>query len=128
MILPSYILRRMRNILNKSCRETQNTHFMFSSFFSIITPFMSKNMVQPEGPQITSQYGAYELHINKQDYVHARACTCPRSRAQHTHQYVILAVFSRQRWIRERTSIYVIPTLTVFFFFLLSKDMHKTRR
>jgi hypothetical protein len=23
---------------------------------------MSKNMVKPEGPQITSQYGAYELH------------------------------------------------------------------
>jgi hypothetical protein len=23
---------------------------------------MSKNVVEPEGPQMTSQYGAYELH------------------------------------------------------------------
>ena len=27
------IFRRMRNTLDKSCRENQNTRFMFSSFF-----------------------------------------------------------------------------------------------
>jgi hypothetical protein len=25
---------RMRNVLDKSCREKQNTHFMFNNFFS----------------------------------------------------------------------------------------------
>jgi len=30
----------MRNISDKSCRETQNTHFMFNNSFSKIMPFM----------------------------------------------------------------------------------------
>jgi hypothetical protein len=42
----------------QNCRENQNTHFMFNNGF----PKMSKNMVETEGPQITSQYGAYALH------------------------------------------------------------------
>ena len=55
----------MRNILDKSCRENQNTHFMFSNFFPenrTVYEIMSKNVVEPEGPQMTSQYGAYEFH------------------------------------------------------------------
>jgi hypothetical protein len=55
----------MTNALDKRCRENQNTHFMFNNFnFSKIMPFMkmSKNMVEPEGPQTSSQYGAHELH------------------------------------------------------------------
>jgi hypothetical protein len=38
---------------------------MFNNFFSenrAVYVKMSKNMVQPEGPQMTSQHGAYELH------------------------------------------------------------------
>ena len=31
---------RMRNVSDKSCRENQNTHFVFSNFFSKIVPFM----------------------------------------------------------------------------------------
>jgi len=31
----------MRNVSDKSCRENQNTHFVFSNFiFSKIVPFM----------------------------------------------------------------------------------------
>jgi len=30
----------MRNILDKRCREKQNTHFIFNFFFSKIVPFM----------------------------------------------------------------------------------------
>jgi hypothetical protein len=34
----------MRTVSNKSCRKTQNTHFMFSKFFfSKIVPFMCRN-------------------------------------------------------------------------------------
>jgi hypothetical protein len=33
MIVSRRILFRMRNISNKSCREHQNTHFLFSKFF-----------------------------------------------------------------------------------------------
>ena len=35
----SWILR-MRNVSNKSCRENQNTHFVFSNFFLKIVPFV----------------------------------------------------------------------------------------
>jgi hypothetical protein len=33
MIISRWILLRMRNVLDKSCRENQNTHFTFSNFF-----------------------------------------------------------------------------------------------
>jgi len=29
-----------RNVLDKSCREDENTHFKFSNFFQRIMPFM----------------------------------------------------------------------------------------
>jgi hypothetical protein len=53
----------MRNILDESCRE--KTHFMFNNVFSenrAVYEIMSKNVVETEGQQMTSQYGAYMLH------------------------------------------------------------------
>ena len=53
----------MRNILDKHCRE--KTHFMFCNFFSencTINEIMSTNIMETEGPQMTSQYGAYAFH------------------------------------------------------------------
>jgi hypothetical protein len=50
--------------LDKSCRENQNTHFMFSTFFPenrTVYEVMSKNIVETEAPQMT-QHGAYALH------------------------------------------------------------------
>jgi hypothetical protein len=58
----------MENVLDKVYRENQNTYFVFSKFFFLkshrlwVYEIMSKNTVEPEGPQMTSQYGAYELH------------------------------------------------------------------
>jgi hypothetical protein len=54
----------MRIALAKSCRENQNTHFIFNKVFPKITSFkiMSKNVMEPEGPQMTLKYGAYSLH------------------------------------------------------------------
>ena len=50
-----WIILRIRNVSSTSCRENQNTHFMFSDFFQKILPFviMSINMVEPERPQMT---------------------------------------------------------------------------
>jgi hypothetical protein len=39
-IISRLILLRMRNVSDKSCRENQNTHFMFSNVFPKIVPFM----------------------------------------------------------------------------------------
>jgi len=38
-IISFSFLLRMKNISDKICRETQNTHFVFSDFFSKILPF-----------------------------------------------------------------------------------------
>ena len=66
-------------------------------------------MVESEGPQMTSQYGAYALRAGlarlyarmrmhtptlPDTYVHAR-----------THQYVIIIAFPQQQLFRERTSM-----------------------
>jgi len=36
MIISLWLLHRMRNIWDKSCKENQNTHFIFSNFFFVI--------------------------------------------------------------------------------------------
>ena len=32
-IISCSVLRRMKNVSDKRCRENQNTHFMFNNFF-----------------------------------------------------------------------------------------------
>ena len=49
----------MRNVLDKH-GENQNTHPVFKNL--AIYEIISKNVVEPEGPHMTSQYGTYELH------------------------------------------------------------------
>ena len=41
----------MKNVSNKSCREIQNTYFMFNTFFfpESLTIYEIKNTVEPEG-------------------------------------------------------------------------------
>ena len=51
----------------KLVKKNQNTHFMFQKIFFYpenrdVYEIISKNMVVPEGTQMTSQYRAYELH------------------------------------------------------------------
>jgi hypothetical protein len=47
---------------------------MFKNFFQKIAPFMkmSKNIEETEGPQITSQYGAYALRAGLLARLYAR--------------------------------------------------------
>jgi hypothetical protein len=60
MTVSRQILLRMRNVLDKICRENQNAHFIFNNFFFFflncaVYEIMSKNVMEPEGPQMTSQ-------------------------------------------------------------------------
>jgi hypothetical protein len=76
LTISRHILHRIRNVFNKRCRENQSTHFMFSNFFSENRTFyeiMSKSMVETEGPQTTSQHGAYALRVGIAR-LHARTC------------------------------------------------------
>ena len=50
---------------------------------------MSKDMVEPEGPQMMSQYGAYVLNTGQ-----ARLHACMH---MHTHKYVIFIAFPWQQ-------------------------------
>jgi hypothetical protein len=45
--------RRLRN---------EEIHTLYFYQISFVYEIMSKNMAELEGPQMTSQYGAYELH------------------------------------------------------------------
>ena len=50
-----WILLRLKNVSDKSCRRNQNTHFVFNKLFSLKSCFISgaKNNVQPDKPQMT---------------------------------------------------------------------------
>jgi hypothetical protein len=91
---------------------------------------MSKNVVEPEGPLMTSQYGAYALRaglaklhalIRKHTpSLRSTQCThAPTSKHAHTDQYVglILLAFPLQQWFRERSSMlrytYIVCTVIV---------------
>jgi hypothetical protein len=51
MIVSRSVLLRMRNVLDKSCAENQNTHFKLNNFFffknRVVYQIMWKDMVQP---------------------------------------------------------------------------------
>ena len=55
----------MRTVLEKRCRENQNTYFMSSNFLfskvAAVYEIRSKIMMETEGPQMTSKHGAYAL-------------------------------------------------------------------
>ena len=56
--------------------------------------------------------------LDKQGYMHARACTRPRVRANasartHTHEYVIVIAFPRQQWFANAPQCYLIRPLPV---------------
>jgi len=55
MIISGLVLLRMRNVSDKSCKEFQNTHFIFSNFFKncAIDEIMWKNTVEPDRSQMT---------------------------------------------------------------------------
>jgi len=55
LIVPPAVLVGMRNVSDQSCRENQNTNFMFSNFTKIV-PFLrlcEKNFVELGMPQMT---------------------------------------------------------------------------
>jgi hypothetical protein len=74
---------------------------------------MLKNVVKPERPQITSQYGAYALHAGlTRLYERIRMHTLTRpgiymhaSTHAHIEQEVILIAFPRQKSFSERGSV-----------------------
>jgi len=88
------ILLQMINISGKSCRETRNTHFMFSNVFfenRAVLWIMWKNVVKSGRPQMIIR----RMRI---------ACWIPKATNTHTN-CVILIAFPLQQWLHERASM-----------------------
>jgi hypothetical protein len=85
----------MKNISDKSCIETRNTHFIFIFFFFLenraVYEIMWKNLVEPSRPQMT----VWRMRI---------ACFIHKATNTHT-ACVILIAFPLQQWLHERSSI-----------------------
>jgi len=97
MIISRRIIHRMRNVSGKSCRENQNTHFMFHNMFPKIVPFMrqcGKNIVEWDRPRMT----IWRMRI---------ACWYPKATDTHTHTHRgcgLLIAFPLQHSLNERAS------------------------
>jgi hypothetical protein len=85
------LLRRMRNVSDKRCRENQNKNFMFDNPFSerrAVYEIMLKNTVEPERSQMTIRRMRIACRIHKATNIHS--------------EYVILIAFSLQQWLHAR--------------------------
>ena len=109
----------MRNVSSKSCRENQNTQFMFTDFFfpenCDIYEIMSKNMVEPGRTQKT-----WHLHmacwISKPTCEQAHSCARAYTHTHtHTQKYVILIACHSNSGFVNVPQCYVAHTLPVCF-------------
>jgi hypothetical protein len=95
MIISSLNLLRTRNVANKSSRENQNTHFIFSNVFPKVVPFM----------RYVEKYGT-AVQATDDNIIQRMRTACWITKATSTHsEYVILIAFPRQQSLRERASI-----------------------
>ena len=78
----------MRKVSGKSCRENQNTHFIFNNFFFLnhtVYEIMWKNVAEPGRPQTTM------WHM-------CTACWIPKATNIH-QEYVTLIAFPLTQWL-----------------------------
>jgi hypothetical protein len=84
MTISRWILLRIRNVLDKSCKENRTNILRFAIFFPenrAVYELMSKNLVEPEGPHMTSQYDTCA-----RPHIRAPARTCAH---MHADKYAI---------------------------------------
>jgi hypothetical protein len=84
----------MRNVSDKSCREYQNTQFVFSKFFFENLAFyeiMWENIVERGRPQMAIKPMGIANQI-------------PNITNKHS-EYVILITLHRQQWLRKHPSM-----------------------
>ena len=82
----------MRNISDKSCRENQNTHFVFSNFFFFenrtVCEIMWKTIVEWDRPQMIIWRMRFASWIPKATNTHS--------------EYVTRIAFPKQQWLNKR--------------------------
>jgi len=90
MIIFRSVLLKMRNGADKSCRENQNTLFMFNDFFSL-------NRVHNLEKCCTAGQATDDTIIRRMPF----ACWITKATNKHS-EYVILIAFPLQQWLRKR--------------------------
>jgi hypothetical protein len=93
MTISRWILLRIRNAANKSCRENQNTHFIFDNF-SPENCAIYDNVEKYSAANRSHKWRHNTVHsrfmLDKQGYTRANNCTRQRARARaraHTHTH-----------------------------------------
>ena len=107
MMMSRWILLRRRYVSDKSCRETQNTHFVFNNpppENRAVYGIMWEKILEQGRPQME----IWGMHL---------ACRVAKATNSHSEN-VILIVFLRQQWLRERASLLPYSTLLVLLFLL----------
>ena len=108
-MISRWIILRIRNISDKSCRENQTTNFMINTFLQKSCSLWDNvkkccGARQATGDNIVTRMRIHtptHTHTHTQKHTHTRAST-----HAHTHQkYVIHIAFSRQDYLRRRASI-----------------------
>ena len=93
LIISCSFLLRMRNVSEKSCRENQNTHFMFNNFF-----FKSCRLWD----NVEKYYRVGQATNDSMAHVQCMLVT----KATNTHsEYAILIAFPLQQCLHERASM-----------------------
>jgi hypothetical protein len=85
------VLLKTRNVSDKSCRENQNTHFMFNKVFNRKSCNLRGNVVEWDTP----------LMIIRRIRI---ACWVTKTTDTHS-EYVIFISFARQQRLRERATL-----------------------
>jgi len=95
ILIPQWILQRMRNVSDKSCRENENTHFSFNNFFFFKLCHLWDNV---------EKYGTARQAAH--DVMWCICFACLITKATDTHsEYVIPIVFRQQQWVLEKASM-----------------------
>jgi hypothetical protein len=95
VIIPRWIILRMRDVLPKSCRENQNRLFLFSIFLR-----KSCRLWDNVEKYCGARQATYDSIIWRMRF------TCWITKATDTHsEPIILIAFPRQQWLRERASM-----------------------
>ena len=87
----------MRNISDRSCRENQNTHFMFSNFSS------------RKSCRLWDDTGEYDWARQATDnsirVIWRMRVSCWISKATDSHSEYVIVAFPRQQWLRESAAV-----------------------
>ena len=81
MIITRSVLLRMKNVPDKSCREIQNTHFVFCDLFffenrAVYEIMWKESTAEPDELQMTIQRMRIACWINKAKNTHSEYVIC----------------------------------------------------